>query len=127
MTQREEIEFNKRCAKFIGWVKLNEDSGMLNWESLYKNNHGDYVSISNMKFHSDWNFIMEVVEKIQNTLVSTDDLIGGGQVLIFNDCCKISPYKHDSKSVFVEIKDNLKKGVTEAIDKFLILYYENNK
>jgi len=64
MTQEERQEYNKKCAKLLNWKKLNKDSGMLNWELLYRSTERGYVSILNMQFHNNWNWIMEVINQI---------------------------------------------------------------
>lgn len=58
-----EQKYNKLCAVFL---ELTQYKGMLSayyWEGL------DFIpkgtATENLKFHSDWNWIMEVVEKIE--------------------------------------------------------------
>lgn len=57
-------QFNKKCADFLNWGIISTKSG----ELLYKNSRtlSEYY-IHMLRFHSDWNWIMEVVEAIQNT------------------------------------------------------------
>ena len=56
MNQQEILEYNKRCAEFLG------DEGM---QEICSDNGHHYPSIDEMKFDSDWNWIMEVVEAIE--------------------------------------------------------------
>jgi hypothetical protein len=52
-----EQEFNRLCAEFLG-IKKSQD--LYVWNLLL-------FSEDELLFHSDWNWIMEVVEKIENT------------------------------------------------------------
>jgi hypothetical protein len=57
------MEENKLIADFMGWTLDNE--GL----NSYRKNNGstfEYLLLSNFKFHSDWNWIMEVVDKIES-------------------------------------------------------------
>ena len=57
-----EQEFNKLCAEFLGWEQ-GEDGRY--WKETPTESSNWYVD--EMYFHSDWNWIMEVVEKIETT------------------------------------------------------------
>lgn len=54
MTQQEILEYNQRCAEFLD-LHRDEEVVIYNMESYPY----DYL-----KFHSDWNWIMEVINKI---------------------------------------------------------------
>lgn len=45
MDKQEILDYNKRCAELLGW---ENDTSLLN-----------------LRFHSDWNWIMEVVDAIE--------------------------------------------------------------
>jgi hypothetical protein len=55
MTQQEILEYNKRCVEFLGLYRDNE-------VVIYNMKSYTYKSL---KFHSDWNWIMEIVETIR--------------------------------------------------------------
>ncbi len=55
------IEYNKLCAEFLGWNYLIR--------GVYKDELTRYKK-EELKFDSDWNWIMEVVEKIEQTYVT---------------------------------------------------------
>ena len=56
-----EQEYNKLCAEFLGW----KNKGMVNFE-LWVSTENQYgITTNELKFHSDWNWIMEVFKKIQ--------------------------------------------------------------
>lgn len=54
-----EQEFNRLCAEFLGWEQ-GEDGRY--WKETPTESSNWYVN--EMYFHSDWNWIMEVVRKI---------------------------------------------------------------
>lgn len=60
MTQ-EEILYNKRCVELVHWNKTHPK--IKDWH-IYITPIGS-VSYDKMLFHSDWNWIMEVVEAIE--------------------------------------------------------------
>ena len=59
ITQEWIDQYNKKCAEFIGWKSsiASEYYTTTMWG-------GCGFTPFHMKFHSDWNWIMEVVEKI---------------------------------------------------------------
>lgn len=82
MTQEEILECNKRCAEFLGadvqnvlrriYIDKMEDTEMIfhnhsvdlnyyEWDGK-KNIH--YIPFEYLQFHSDWNWIMEVLDEI---------------------------------------------------------------
>ena len=60
----ENLENNKLIAEFMGWTLDDKD---LNSYRKLNNNVFKYSLLSNFKYHSDWNCLMEVVEKIRVT------------------------------------------------------------
>ncbi len=52
-------EYNKLCAEFLEWVFQH---GYYNPNHLHEYS---FETDESLKFHSDWNWIMEVVEKIE--------------------------------------------------------------
>lgn len=66
MTQEEILDYNRRCAEFLGFKYKNQAKF---WAIYPLDNNSylrqlGYVRMDNLKFHSDWNWIMEVVEAI---------------------------------------------------------------
>ena len=68
MTQQEIIEYNKRCAEFLGW---DYNKFMDRWNEDMHHQYSFVESIE-LKFHSDWNWIMEVCIKIGMEFVTTN-------------------------------------------------------
>ncbi len=56
-------EYNKMCAEFLGWKKNNHSFIFDESECMLCLSN---VFIEDLKFHSDWNWIMEVVERIES-------------------------------------------------------------
>lgn len=106
MTTQEILDYNRRCAEFLGIVDNN----------------------NYLKFDSDWNRIMEVVEKIQ----SLNKL--GGIVMIQQGRCQITSRMVGDNSIYADVSLYFEKGikgqkeaVVKAIDEFLIWYNENKE
>jgi hypothetical protein len=127
MTQEEFLEFNKRCAEFLGYELITPQ--MRKRPEEWKDNsyweHKDKANVHTSKkvlgrdgylaFHSDWNLIMEVVEAIEKLNYQVD---------IQNNHCLIQRSdSFDGIRVYAETK---KEAVVQAINQFLI-WYEQNK
>lgn len=114
MTTEEILEYNKRCAEFLGW---DYNKFMDRWNEDMHHQYS-FVESTELKFHSDWNWIMEVVEAIEELF--------DGEVLveISDESCYIGYHKEYEKYATMESK---KEAVVQAINQFLIWYKENNK
>jgi hypothetical protein len=111
MTQEEILEFNKRCSTFLGFQET--EIGYYDVEEyllgIERDNTFDYFDLA---FHSDWNWIMVVVDAIRN----------------------ITNPKPDGASTYFTLKLNVqaalgrvnKEAVVSAINQYLI-WYEKNK
>ena len=125
----ETTEGNKLIAEFMGASFKTQKIGENVRINTYWDNPPCYqgVNLENLKYHSSWDWLMPVVEKIEN-LITTIDEIGGGQVLIFNDCCKINPYKMDApKGTLFEVKGNKKQSIWLACVEFIKWYNDQKK
>ena len=130
MTQEEILEYNKMCAEFLG-IKL-EDTYPINWKE-FKHLFNSFEK--SLKFHSDWNWIMEVVEAIEklghnftvtcnevyidSNILSSRNVINGG---VMNS--------HDEKyfPTIIQVTEEFfskKQAVVQAINQFLIWYNKN--
>lgn len=54
---------NKLIAEFMGMTCHHNDSNVLIFST---ENGNDIVSIYDLEYHTDWNWLMEVVEKIES-------------------------------------------------------------
>ena len=107
MTQEEILQYNKMCVEFLGWDKTHPN--IKDWH-IYITPIG-HVSYDKMLFHSDWNWIMEVVEAINmipNPKNPTDTTLSTKRI--------------DVKNLLGSAN---KKAVVEAINQFLIWYNKN--
>ena len=148
MTNEEIQEFNKRCAEFLGWKQSQKYEQFNDYHGIWeKENDGiwykeeDIINDSSkyfeikvndkglhnyhyiLRFNSDWNWIMEIVEKIQ----TLDKL--GGIVTIQQGGCKITSRMAGDSSVYANVSNYFlqgmkgqKEAVVDAINQFLIWY-----
>lgn len=126
-----EQEFNRLCAEFIG-LECHEPSGYWTLPTFMD---GDGWTMTDMKFHSDWNWIMEVVEKIEitypkytlqweyDTREEFSDRGGKYKAYWFTIYTKdeILDYLKDER------KPTRKEAVVQAIWQFLNLYNEQKQ
>jgi hypothetical protein len=114
MRQEEILEYNKLCAEFLDWKYHPETAnhGRLDNSWEYKPHYYHF----DLKFHSDWNWIMEVKRHI----------VGLGycwfqfpDIIQINENATISSFKI-IKIEFNKLKE--KEAVVEAINQFLIWY-----
>lgn len=139
MTQQEILDFNKRCAEFLG-ANIFEDENrwyVRNWKNpehnpnkivsstpitIWGTKEDTYNKILSEqlneihgrwgKFHLDWNWIMEVVEAINmipNSKNPSDTTL--------------QTKRTNVQSI---LRSANKKAVVQAINQFLIWYNENN-
>lgn len=139
MTQEEILQYNKRCAEFLRFKYLNQAKF---WGIYPLDNNSflrklGWLRMDKLKFHSDWNWIMEVVEAIEKLKTETSTFEFHTQpksVLIKeerNYCFEKGDGGRTSQplklngSVWITGKTK-KEAVVEAINQFLI-WYEQNK
>lgn len=58
------IENNKLIAKFMGFINVTPNDPFFN---VYENTEGDIIEIRSAEYHSSWDWLIPVVEKIENT------------------------------------------------------------
>ena len=149
MTPQEILDYNKRCAEFLGADIFEKDGRweVRNWSNP-KDRPNKVISSSPItiwgtkeetynkillellnekygrwgKFHSDWNWIMEVKTKIcQLNIVDEFDTEYDSVAKGFN--CRILPLFKDSFGpICIAIMPTEKEAVVEAINQFLIWY-----
>ena len=123
MTNEEILEYNKRCAEFLGfkyknskkfWVKYPYD------DNSFLSQRG-YMRIDNLQFHSDWNWIMKIVESILKEY-RTDFYLDFDMPI--NDTFTVSIGSDGKYNSIGESNISSKEAVIQAINQFLIWYYE---
>lgn len=104
-TQEEIIEYNKRCSEFLGFKYRNHAKfwGIYPLDNNSYLRQLGYVRMDNLKFHSDWNWIMEVLIKIKPLVCEAE-------------------FTH---RVGLSLRELQKEKVIEGINQFLIWYNEN--
>jgi hypothetical protein len=130
MTQQEILEYNKRCAEFLGAknlgkLGLTEDDYYeheLFERAEWSNRFQDNIEISTMipprmKFHSDWNWIMAIVEAIEN--IDRNDEHGLFRLIRYGSSCNWNNLPPSINA------DTPKEATVQAINQFLIWYNEN--
>ena len=70
------------------------------------------------EFHSDWNWIHLVIEKINNTRIT---------VKMNGIKDSITPYINARRPIIKGLLDNKKEAVVQAINQFLIWYNDNSR
>lgn len=126
MTQ-EQMDFNKRCAEFLGivvdggyWVDFKK-----NMPSYITMSYGGRHHIEQLCFHEDWNWIMEVVNFIER-LEDSRYYVS----ILESDCSiidKVTALNEDNPFMiepvsFVFDAGTKREAVVQTIDKFLIWY-----
>ena len=133
MKQEEILDYNKLCAEFLGWEYIDKDQHSQAYENygwwvkrIYHNNIDARNNCNwkgfnqNLKFHSDWNWIFEVVEAIEKLGYYTK-----------NECIRNINYFNiyeleNNEATFYGTDNSKKEAVVEAINQFLIWHKTNN-
>lgn len=119
------MEDNKIIAEFMGGLKGGKSRLSLQKNEIWLPTHG-VCRLGNsgkvLKYHSSWDWLMEVVEQIENTEVESNYLmlesIGNMAKFIYDDGCRF-------------LKDNIGEtkiqAVYEACVEFIKWYNENRE
>lgn len=109
---------NRIIMKFIGAKAISEDSLnplILKWDCpKFPLAHNKFLSQNELKFHSDWNWLMEVVEKIESL----------GYDVFVNTCvCRITDVGQDIlEDIEAFVHKNKRKAVYNACIEFIKWY-----
>ncbi len=139
---KKNLEYNKRCAEFLGaeiidtnqricidkmkdsefiFHNASVDLGTYGYDSKGKNIH--YIPFDMLQFHSDWNWIMEVVEVIEK--LGLNNIIAYF-VKIEAHCSKIYNFNYSvnaKNGICFEFYGKRKETICKAINKFLEWYF----
>ncbi len=136
----QEFEFNSLCAKFMGWEYIDKDSHPYAYANYgwwkantyhpeidaYKNEN--FIGFNhNLLFHSDWNWIMMIVDEI-NKKFETEDYYGI-MIEIRTDYVTIDYDEFRDKIHFYDKKADgefRKQSLIQILHNFLKYYYEKN-
>lgn len=148
MTQQEILEYNKRCAEFLTISEEIENELIAYPEQQYsplcsyanaayvtdKEDNPENTVWNYCKFHSDWNWIMEVVEAIEKLSYQVD--ITGNEVGINSNIMSMrnittggtmNSYNEKYYPTIISVTEeeySKKEAVVQAINQFLIWYNE---
>ena len=93
-------EGNKLIAEFMGGVFETEEQPIPYWENIYGG--GPYPKTEDLLYHASWEWLMPVVEKIENSTDTTFD-IENDNVHISGDF-KLSVFEHTKlESVYTAV------------------------
>lgn len=78
-------ENNKLIAEFLGGYQYDNHDDFITFDETNNIFSNDTISLKNLKFHTDWNWLMEVVEKIESLGYSTElkFIAGLGNTMFF--------------------------------------------
>jgi len=107
MTQEEILEYNKMCAEFLGWT-IDQDEILTVPEECKVKPQIYWPAYKNLLFHSDWNWIKSVLEKISSL---NEEGFSDDAAVAFDDLLDLSIFSS-------------KEAVVQAINQFLIWYNE---
>lgn len=121
MTQEEIIKGNKIIAEFMGWKRSLIESlstvdlggyytiGVPHSQTMYNK---PYADIDLLKFNSSWDWLMTVIERVEN--ISRDPLHGKFGVYIGSNCCTIQGSKMLTNVYKVYFQDHYASTKIEA-------------
>ena len=125
MTQEEILDYNKRCAEFLGFKYRNSKKA---WAKYPLDNNSflalkGWLSMDRLQFHSDWNWTHELVEAIERLKYL---------VAIQSNFCQIQEIgtkenKFEPLSIASLYSNSKKVAVVQAINQFLIWYNNEYK
>ena len=106
------IENNKLIAEFLGYIDngCSEDGFLIHPITNYD------VEISSLKYHEDWNWLMEVVEKIESL---------GYRIEIVKHICRI--YLSNKETIIISENTPKIEAVYNAVVEFIKWYNNQNK
>ena len=120
MNQQEILEYNKNCAELLGYVNLTPDDKDFDFYEKLDGALGKMLEPKSMKFHSDWSWIMEVVEAIEK--LGAEHRLENKSFAISYTVSENNWYAEDT---IVSTNRPTKEAVVQAINQFLIWYKEN--
>ena len=111
-----EQEYNKLCAEFLKWKFLpvtalhNFREG--SWRDSKWNHHFD------LKFHSDWNWIIEIFKKIQKEGYMYGIVVGASSIWKYEDV---------TTPIFIQTSEDPLEASVRVLNQFLNWYNEQKQ
>ncbi len=102
---------NKLIAEFMGMTAHHQDKGCMIF--MTPQGHNDIVYVNDLKYHTSWDWLMTVVEKIEDM---------GYEIVITNGECTIS----GANDYYAESIGKSRRGATyNAVIHFINEYNKN--
>ena len=115
MSKEEILRCNKLIVEFMGAEVVEHPR-----KTVFKFNGGNVINLVSLKFHSDWNELMKVVEKIEsleyNDIHYEFQIYGGCSVYVMSN--------NGEEVVCVDNEESKILCLYKAIIKFIIMYNE---
>ena len=109
---------DKLIVEFLGYIDngCSEEGFLIDPKTNYD------VCIDSLQFHKDWNWLMEVVEKIESIKIETYKV----RVDIYFNCCQINPTHWEQLISIYGNKETKIEAVYNACIEFIKWYNENS-
>jgi hypothetical protein len=119
------LEGNKLIAEFMGWNKMpkdykNEKGKTVSYgrsEDLYTLNLINYRTVSQFKYHSSWEALMFVVEKIEHKFTPIE---------IIDTQCRIGRTIYNHEEILTSSDNSKIEATWTAVVVFIVQYKESN-
>lgn len=128
-TMKETIEGNKLIAEFMGnkckddlWYMPNQSQFAFQGDYSYKM---DAFYSKDLKFHSSWDWLMPVVERIRHSNIG--DVGYGVTFHVQNDACWFGIDNSRHKELNTYMEKELQEAVWKAVIEFIKWYNEQEK
>lgn len=119
MTEQEIIKGNKLIHEFISPLSYTDGKKSMN---------NNYLKTKKLKYHSSWDWLMPVVEKIEGIYPFFTKYSSSFSVVISDKECYIEYSGYEAGTLIETIQGNSKKEATWlAVVEFIKWYNEENK
>ena len=113
---------NKIIAEFMGFkLQDNPNERFFNRWLINSNAYGGRYNFEEFYFDVDWNWLMQVVEKIESIKIETYKV----RVDIYFNCCQINPTHWEQLISIYGNKETKIEAVYNACIEFIKWYNEN--
>lgn len=121
-------ENNKLIAEFLGGYQYDNHDDFITFDETNNIFSNDTISLKNLKFHTDWNWLMQVVEKIESLHSVNSVVIGKGHCFItFYEKYKNESKLFKSESQFANVELRKIEAVYNTCVEFIKWYNEQPK
>ena len=119
-----EIEVNNiLIAEFMEFHRDTEDLYLIDNYNLRSENQFQATYVREMKFHTSWDWLMSVVEKIESLVDEKGCAIYN---VVIQQCFVEIIENHTSDEIVNLDRDNKKDAIYDAVVEFIKYYNENN-